>query len=174
VLAPLLFILFINDLAFDLRGVNRQLFADDTLIAHKMPKADGPARGLAIDKIQSALNSLQQWCDKWQIQLNAGKTSCMIFSKRPNLNNKPNGPKFPHWKLGEHKIQPTTNPSIRYLGVFLDRSLTFKYHVEVVRNRAQQRLKVLKYLSGNLNGGDVITLKTLYITWIRPILEYGT
>jgi len=65
------------------------------------------------------------------------------------------------------------NIPVRYLGVFLDRALTFKFHVEVVKNRVQQRLKVIHYLAGNMNGGDTTTLKLLYITWIRPIMEYG-
>jgi len=49
-----------------------------------------------------------------------------------------------------------------------------RFHVDVVKSRVEQRLTVLRYLSGFVNGGDVDTLKKLYLTWVRPIIEYGS
>lgn len=59
---------------------------------------------------------------------------------------------------------------IRDLGVFLDSKLTFIDHYNTIINRANNMLGFIKRFSYNFY--DPYTIKTLYIAYVRSILEY--
>ena len=74
VLGPLLFIIYINDLA---TGINSDIskFADDTKIG-KLVKNIDDARMLQDD-----LNRLYEWSEKWQMKFKVNKCSIMSVGK---------------------------------------------------------------------------------------------
>lgn len=39
--------------------------------------------------LQKCLDGLQDWCNKWLMEVNIKKTKIMIFQKRKNKNNQP-------------------------------------------------------------------------------------
>jgi hypothetical protein len=64
ILGPLLFLVYINDIAVDLRScVN--LFADDTSLYLVV---DHPIH--AAETLQSDINKISLWADKWLVQFN--------------------------------------------------------------------------------------------------------
>ena len=91
-LSPLLFIIFINDMANDLlsNGISTfninhfqmfmLLFADDTVLF-----AD------TLEELQMLMDNLHEYCCKWNISVNITKTKSMVFksgNRRENLNLK--------------------------------------------------------------------------------------
>ena len=102
VLAPLLFLFYINDLASTLNDdAVIALFADDASIlttACKREDAEAAA--------QSVVNSVVTWSQEWKLNLNAEKSEVCPFSK----------------------VRVNTTP--RLLGVILDRSLRFNAHLK--------------------------------------------
>eukprot|EP01064_Diplonema_japonicum_P018345 TRINITY_DN2703_c0_g1_i6.p1 TRINITY_DN2703_c0_g1~~TRINITY_DN2703_c0_g1_i6.p1 ORF type:complete len:1384 (+),score=280.05 TRINITY_DN2703_c0_g1_i6:2835-6986(+) len=60
----------------------------------------------------------------------------------------------------------------RYLGVTVDSGLTFGEHAQDILRRASKRLRVLKLLSGTSWGSKRDTLRSLYVTYILPLLRY--
>lgn len=75
VLAPILFLLFINDLAVNINA-NIRLFADDCIL-YKQVKS-------CCDQIElnDALNDVVRWCSKWQMVINSDKTVAMQVTKK--------------------------------------------------------------------------------------------
>ncbi|GFT08625.1 probable RNA-directed DNA polymerase from transposon BS [Trichonephila clavipes] len=61
----------------------------------------------------------------------------------------------------------------KYLGFILDPEFNSNKHIDHLVSKARKRLNILKYLAGRDWGADAITLRTTYISLIRPILEYG-
>lgn len=79
--SPILFNLFIRDILKDCKGVSIPgidekcpglLFADDTVVFGETEK-----------ELQDSLDSISEWCKKWEMELNVGK--CAIMSIYPNL-----------------------------------------------------------------------------------------
>ena len=63
--------------------------------------------------------------------------------------------------------------TFKYLGLTLDRRLTFNAHIENLKKRCSRRINVLKCIAGREWGADRRTLLRLYTSLIRPILEYN-
>lgn len=61
----------------------------------------------------------------------------------------------------------------KYLGFILDPEFNCNKHIDHLVSKARKRLNILKYLAGREWGADANTLRTTYISFIRPILEYG-
>ena len=74
VLGPLLFLIYINDIADGMSGFGR-LFADDTSIGHTAPDESTLKNSISRD-----LDYLSKWSEKWLVKFNPNKTDIMIFS----------------------------------------------------------------------------------------------
>ena len=70
--------------------------------------------------------------------------------------------------LGENEI--SEGNSHTYLGITLSSDLSWDAHIVRIVNKANKRLALLKRLKFKLSRK---TLSKLYLTMIRPILEYG-
>ena len=76
VLSPLLFLVFINDIADGMTGLGR-LFADDTSIGHIANDKDS-----LQDMVNLDLASLKDWSKRSLVKFNQNKTEIMVFSSR--------------------------------------------------------------------------------------------
>ena len=64
--------------------------------------------------------------------------------------------------------------SVRYLGVTLDKRLTFHKHISSTLGRCRQRLRQLKPVLGAKSSMSLEMKRLVYLTIIRPIWEYGS
>ena len=76
-----------------------------------------------------------------------------------------------HLKLNGHTLHQEDAPT--YLGVTLDRRLTWKNLLQKNQARAKIWLALMKKLSCTEWGADQNVLKKLYVGRIHPVLEYG-
>jgi len=74
VLEPMMFLVYINELAAILRkhGISVQLFADDVKLYLKILNV------INIAQLQGELNDLVQWADRWQLSLSVDK--CCVLN----------------------------------------------------------------------------------------------
>ena len=156
VLGPLLFLIFINDIANDMLGLGR-LFADDTSIGHTAHDENTLKNMINID-----LKYIQKWSRRWLVKLNPSKTDIMVF----NANNQQNDLTF---DFNSTLIQ-TVNTH-KHLGVIVSCDCKWTKHINTIIERASKQLNILRKLKFKLNRQY---LQNIYITFIRPILEYGS
>jgi len=144
-LGPILFNIFISDIPQSPR-TNIALFADDTTIYSESRNIEAIPNNL-----QDHLNLLPKWCNSWKIHINASKSTAVIFSLR--RYSTPSPLRF------EYDSIPW-QPSVKYLGVTLDRRLTWGPHIASKLQQAYQRLSMLFPI---LNKKSVIQKKMLNI-----------
>ena len=155
-----LFNIFINDLAKYLE-VPKALFADDLAIwiTDKYPI-------IAKRKLNRAMLTITTYCNLWKLRLNTKKTVYSIFSR----SNKKAQSKL-QLKMNDEPIMKEDNP--QYLGVKLDRQLSFKEHIEDLKEKVCKRLSLLKRLASTTWGADKLTLRQLYLGYVRSAMDYN-
>ena len=158
VLGPILFLIFINDVAEILDNqTSCSLFADDLKIYSAVDVNTGHF------SLQNSLDRLVQWCCKWQMAINVSKTFVLHFGKsNPCYDYRLNG------------IAIRSVFDARDLGVIIDSELLFSLfdkHVDSLVKKAYMRIGIL---FRSFVTRDVRTLRQAYVTFIRPILEYAS
>ena len=156
VLGPLLFLVFINDIADDMTGFGR-LFADDTSIGHT-----ASSEPILKELIIRDLNHLKNWSKRWMVKFNQKKTDIMIFNTRNvNLNLS--------FDFDGVLLEPVQTH--KHLGIIFSSDCKWTHHVDKLIERTSKQLNVLRKLKFKLKREY---LEKIYLTFIRPILEYGS
>ena len=155
-----LFLVFINDLAKEITS-SKALYADDLVLWKTHKYARQSARFLNQD-----MERISKYCKTWKITINASKTAYSTFTLSPKVNKQ-----NLNIRLESHQLTKEENPT--YLGVQLDSRMTFKKYISNLKKKATKRLLLLKRLASSTWGSDMDTLRTLYIGYIRSILDYN-
>ena len=120
VLAPLLFLFFVNGLVKEVSGVRVSLYADDVAVW-----AQDRLKEKALQRVEVAVGRIARWSAERKLQLSEGKCTLSLFSQHP----------------GEASWQPESvveglrlrfDPHPVFLGVTFDRVLSFRPHAEKV------------------------------------------
>jgi len=163
VLSPILWNLAFDSLlhSFDNDVVNIYGYADDAclLASHKSPDFLAPI-------MQIAINKCLEWGRENGLNFSATKTVAMIFSKQlapPNTRMQ--------LYMGEKKLKYSEDT--KYLGVILDRRLTWKKHVQTKLSQAKQLLYRMKNALGVTWGLDPKLIRWIYTGIVRPAITYG-
>ena len=61
----------------------------------------------------------------------------------------------------------------KYLGVIIDKNLTFSNHIKYTAKRVRSRLNAMRAISGLPGGANSQVLRRIYQVTVRPILDYG-
>ncbi|KAF0311929.1 RNA-directed DNA polymerase from mobile element jockey [Amphibalanus amphitrite] len=162
VTSPALFNLFINDITDDFPpGVSASLYADD--LAIWCSDRDVSA---AETKVQRALDSLEEWARRWKMVVSLEKTTSTIFTLDPAEARREAAL---HFQGQPVKFSPTTT----FLGITLDRSLTFTGHVKTIKAKMLQRNNVLRAISGTTWGCSPSDLRSTYLAFSRACADYA-
>ena len=163
VLSPTLFLIMINDLfeSFHPR-FKHSMYADDVAIWYTHSNST-----VAYSNMQIALKDIQTWCEKWGLTLSPTKTVAMYFPPKGSRNRE-SPPKF---RMNNLELQYVTH--FKYLGVVIDNKLNFNEHFKHITQKCARRINIIKCIAGKDWGADRSTLLQLYISLIRPILDYN-
>ena len=158
VLGPLLFLVYINDLAVILRKhATPILFADDTSVIITSPDSTE-----FKTKINQVTNDIASWCKANFLTLNLEKTQFMQFVIKHQKQMDT------HVTVSETVIPETT--SIKFLGLLIDNKLTWKPYgreLAIKLNRACYIMRILKPMMSRES------LITIYHSYFHSILRYG-
>jgi hypothetical protein len=155
VLGPLLFLLFINDLDLAASKVTAMSkFADDTKVGQQIVTD--------VDRVllQSALDRLCVWASDWGMQFNVAKCKVMHFGRQ--------NPRYVYAMSGQ---QLEVVDSGRDIGVTV--SQTLKPSAQCAKAAGTAR-SVLGQIVRAFHYRDRTTFVKLYITYVRPHLEFCT
>jgi len=160
VLAPTLFNIYTNDQP-EFEGIRRFIYADDLCLATQ-------ARSFEVieKRLSEALNVLSEYYRQNSLNANPGKTQVCAF----HLNNHD----------ANRKLKITWNGNLLendsfpvYLGVTLDRTLSFKEHCKKVKGKVATRNSLLTKLANSNWGADPKTLRTTALALCYSTAEYS-
>lgn len=169
IVGPTLFLAYINELCeLKLIGGKIYTFADDTALFFS-----GSTWEEVFLNAQMGLDKVCKWLNLNVLTLNVTKTKYMAFALRSS-------------QLPPHTLQLTAHscnsgdspcpcPSlgrtdcIRYLGVILDQTLTFKPHIQSLVPRLRKLIYIFKALR---HVADRRVIRMVYYALCQPLLEY--
>lgn len=158
VLAPALFNLYIADTPS--LGAHCFAYADDLAIA---------TQSHSFEELEETLNKdlklLQCYYQDWHLTVNPTKTISSVM----HLNNREARRELKLTMKGE-PITHSKTP--KYLGVKLDRTLTFKSHIEDLCQKLKTRNNLLMKLAGTTWGSKARTLRTSSLALVYSAAEY--
>ena len=132
VLGPLLFLIYINDLVYDLE-CQSYLFADDTSLFDTSENMYE-----SIPRLASDLELISSWAKKWKIKINASKTEGLLINKKINLHQ------YAIPKIQLNGCQVSFVNEHKHVGIWLNNKLDWKTHISKIASKANSRMGILR------------------------------
>ena len=161
ILGPLLFVIIVNDLNLLPLSSNSKVFlyADDLLLLYTFSPQLDPSL------LQSDLDIVTSWFSSNRLSVNPSKSKYMFSLRRQSSFDS-----LPHLLLST--VPFVRVYSFKYLGIILSCNLSWSSHINSVIKRAKRLVGLIYRQFYSLSSSQ--TLLSLYITIVRPILEYGS
>ena len=161
VLSPTLYNIFMADLAM-IDGVSYFLFADDTGFIASDADPD-----IVVTKLQAAQNAIERYQKKWKVKTNAEKSQAIFFTRKRSPRN------LPRREVSVWGSQVPWSEDVKYLGLTLDRKLTFAAHMKNTLTKCDKITRMLYSLISRRSHLDVNSKLLLYKTVFKPSMTYG-
>ena len=156
VLGPLLFLIYINDIANVSDILYLVLFADDSNAF-----LSGSDVNYLVSTMNIELRKVIEWLNTNKLSLNIDKSHFMLFNRRKKVTLDPiciNGTAL-------QRVYDT-----KFLGIIIDSQLTWKHHLTYIKGKIARGIGILNKARKVLT---TQTLITLYYSFIYPYLTYG-
>ena len=166
ILGPLLFIIYMNDIAKVTDKFHFVLYADDTSLVEPIGTFNADIKNCTIvsEAINSELKLITDWLSLNKLSLNAKKTKMMIFHHRQrNISNI-----IPNLYINGSQIERVNE--FNFLGTMFDECLTWKSHTQKVASKIAIVAGTISRLKRFLPS-DI--LKTIYNALIQPHLNFS-
>lgn len=156
-LAPLLFILYINDIEDALKHMLARLFADDALTAYADKNIDR-----ALERVNEDLENLYKWLCSNKLKTNINKTKYMVITNGQFIENN-----HPRLSINNEELERVS--SIKYLGVQIDDKLRFSEHVNYIEKKIAKKVGFMYRTCSRLRRDYKVTV---YRTIVEPHFIY--
>ena len=160
VLGPTLFLIYINDLPTVTDYFNFRLFADDSNLFHTFSADQGE---IDVNEVNNNIQKIHKWCTANKLTINSMKTNFMLICsrrKKIGINGK--------LKIAGEEIKEVDVAT--FVGVHIDRHLSWKSHIRFVNQCIRKKVGVLFRLRHFVPSR---TLILLYKAFIQPHISYG-
>ena len=149
-----------------------------TYIAETNWKKYGYADDLALLKVHQDWNTIEEtltqdmsilssWLNQWRLKLSEAKTVPSTF----HLNNR-EAKRELNVNISGRRLTCHRTPT--YLGVKLDRTLTYREHLTALRGKVMARTALIRRLAGTSWGASTPTLRTSTLALVYAPGEYCT
>ena len=159
ILGPLLFLLYINDMKNSVKHSILHHFADDTnlLCSDKCEKK-------LKKKLNEDLKLIYKWLCANRLSLNVDKTEFIVFRPpRTILQHR--------FTLKLNRITLYESTKIKYLGLILDKTLSWKHHILELRKKLSRAVGILYKMKNNSCPQSILI--SLYHALFHSHLSYG-
>ena len=159
ILGPLLFLLYINDMAYISQLLTFILFADDTNILYSNSNIWELERIVNTDLLK-----LSDWFKANGLSLNIQKTNFMLFgSKHIPLTDSRD------FQIKIDSTNITRVATTKFLGIIIDEKLKWQHHISYVALKLSKSIGILNRLKTKLPKSCLLTV---YYSLIYPHLTY--
>ena len=151
---PLFYILYTNEIP-SVTEDYMVLYADDTTLIFAEDDRD-----LLLRRVDSAVESLNEYFIANDLLMNVGKTQTLLFSNRSNDNLIINyeGNSF------------VSAENILFLGIYVDRRLDWRYHIDNLAIDMAKYCYALRVVSENVSEAAALSA---YFAYIHTKISYG-
>ena len=154
----ILFLIYMQDLVARL-SVDHSLYADDLKLSQKISShADAQV-------LQANLDLVAHWGALNSLHLNPTKCQMISFSRRRSSNTVDTS-----YMLGTSQLARVSE--VKDLGMYLDRKLDFRHHIDRGIARCRSTFGLVKRFAKEFN--DLTVTRNLYCSLVRPIAEYAS
>ena len=108
------------------------------------------------------LNKILNWAKLWLVKFNYLKNESMVISRKINK------PYHPPIYMENAEIKEVS--AHKHLGIFFSNDCSWHTHIDYIKEKAWKPINVMRKLKFVL---DWKALETIYLSFVRPILEYG-
>ena len=158
VLGPLLFLVYINDIANSSDKIQFQLFADDTCIFYSHRD-----KTILENTLNNELNHVSNWLIANKLSLNVDKSNVLTFR-----NKNSNDDQILNLSINGEQLKEKI--FAKYLGVFFYHKLTWDYQIEHITTKLVKGNALLAKLRHFV---PEKTMLGVYNALIQPHLDYG-
>jgi hypothetical protein len=163
VLSPVLFAIFINGLAKEIRNMNKGVKIANTDVSLLLYADDIVLMSESREALQDMMNTLSEYSKKWRFELNQKKSEVVIFGT-------PRAKKKAWWLAGKEVKQVL---QYKYLGIELTRHLKWYKYKKRILEKARKRMIVTQAMGIKSGYLSVRAASNIWEALVRPILEYG-
>lgn len=157
VLGSFLYQLYTADLPIS-RNVKMATFVDDTALMSTHINMNTASR-----ELQNYLNEIEKWLTAWRMKVNETKSVHTTFTMKKKT--------CPGVSLNSIKIPQATE--VKYLGLHLDKRLTWKKHITVKSKQLKIQLSKMYWIIGRRSKLSLESKLLLYKAILKPIWTYG-
>lgn len=157
ILAPVLFSIYINDIVKSAANSSIHLYADDTVLY-----ATGPSHAIALETLQQSFQAVQSGFSALGLSINSSKTKVMWFGRKHDVHD------GTILAADGHKLDLVS--SYKYLGVWIDSSLSFAEHLSSLQSKVKARLS---FLYRNRSSFTATAKRSLVQLTVLPLFDYG-
>ena len=165
-LSPLLFSVFINDLASELNDCNAGINIGGEQLSLLMYADDIVLLSPDINKTQILLNTMTSWCQKWGMKINSKKSQ--VVHVRHHQKARCSNQVF----CCDESLAYTD--TYKYLGFYINEHLTPMKTVETLTLSASRSFGRVVTIFKKMKNLGIKTYETLYNSYVVPIMDYGS
>ena len=156
-LGPLFFIIYINDLPGIInKNSSIALYADDSKLYRIINSPDD------MSSFQGDLDKISDWCKENKMKINTKKCKIMRITRKKS-------PLVRDYYINEQSLESVH--IYKDLGLLTSSNLSWNSHVDSLTAKANKVLGLVKRTCKDFK--DITTLRTLYCSLVRPLLEYS-
>ena len=160
VLGPLLFIIYINDIANSCKEGLFRIFADDTGIFCHSDTIDS-----LVTKAEEIIKKVSEWFKANKLTLNISKTSYVIFKPKRMSNIE-----IPD-TISYQDIKIHRETQVKYLGLTIDEHMCWDKHTNEICTKLKSFFPLFYNIQQYL---DMEHIKTIFYSMIYSRLKYGS
>ncbi|EFZ03294.1 Reverse transcriptase [Metarhizium robertsii ARSEF 23] len=158
-ISPILYLLATTPI-YSLPGATERYgYADDTAMLFV-----GDTLEETTAKANTAITAMETWGQQEAFSFDPDKTEVMHFSRKRNSSSPP---------VSHQGKEIKAQKAMRWLGVWLDRRLTFNTHIEKWSLKAEKVISQLRFVNNTVRGTSAVAARRAIYAVALPTLFYG-
>ncbi len=163
-LSPTLFGIFINDLAQDVNQLGLGIEVDGQNISILLYADDIVVFAKSEEELQRILDCISNWCSKWRLRINEGKSNIVHFRNRRKQRTSNN------FQLCGKELNIVDK--YKYLGIIMNEFLDYTVTADILAGAAGRALGGVISKFRNMKNVCFKTFSKLYHTSVTTVMDY--